>query len=384
MNRDRLIQFASELVQLPSVLGNEGPCAERVAEEMRALGYDHAEVDEVGNAVGTIEGEAGPGPAVLYDGHLDTVDVQPRDAWARDPWSGAIEGDRIWGRGSSDMKGAVAAMVHGAAAIPRGELHGSLHVSASVSEEQIEGAALRPVIERLRPSYVVIGEASELRLVHGGRGRAELKLHARGVPSHASAPHLGRNAVLEMQKIHAQLEAAELPVHEAMGPGILCLTDIISDPYPAHSVVPSGCTSTWERRLVAGDTQEGVLADMRSAIEAAGVEADVTLARAQLETYTGHTFDEPKWYPPWLFELDEPFVRAACAALEEVGLEPSPSCYQFCTNGAYSAGWAGIPTLGFGPSDEKLAHTTDEYLEIEQLVGAAKGYEALGRALTLL
>ena len=381
LDHDRLARFAADLVRIPTVLGDEGAAAERVAEEMRALDFENVHVDPVGNVLGTVAGRAGSERSVLLDAHLDTVDVQPRDAWSRDPWSGVIADGRLWGRGSSDMKGAMAAMVHGIATLDREALGGAVTVCGSVSEEQIEGAALQTVMERAQPDFVVIGEASELTLVHGGRGRAEIRLTAHGKPSHASAPHLGVNAVHEIERIHARLARVELREHPLVGPGVLCLTDIISDPYPAHSVVPSACTSTWEQRLIPGDDRESVIATFEEAARAAGARATVELSRARLTTYTGHAFDEPKWYPPWLFDTDEPFVRAARAALGAAGLPTETSCYQFCTNGAYSAGRAGVPTVGFGPSTEELAHVTDEYLELDQLLGAARGYAAIAAAL---
>ena len=109
-NDQALIDFTCALVRLPSVLGDEALVAEQVSREMRRLLFDHVEIDADGNAVGVIRG-LGDGPVVLLDAHMDTVDVLPADAWSRDPFGAEVADGRIYGRGSSDMKGALAAMV---------------------------------------------------------------------------------------------------------------------------------------------------------------------------------------------------------------------------------------------------------------------------------
>jgi putative selenium metabolism hydrolase len=381
LSDDALIEMARALVRIPSVLGDEKRVAELVADEMRRLGFDTVEIDATGNAVGVVEGSAA-GRTLLCDAHMDTVDVLPREAWRHDPFGGEIEGDRIYGRGSSDMKGALAAMVHAAAGLDRERLAGRVVVSASVGEELIEGAALRDVMERHSPDYVVIGEASELDLVRAGRGRAELVLETKGEPAHASTPRLGVNAVHLMTRVIEQIERLEMPTHPFVGSGVMCLTDMISVPYPAHSVVPSGCRATYERRLLPGETKDGLMTELEAACARAGAEdTAIRLATAEYETYTGVVWSEPKWYDPWELAEGHELVQGALAGLRSAGLDPKMASYQFCTNGAYSAGTAGVPTIGFGPSRETLAHVVDEYVEISQLIEARRGYTAIAEAV---
>lgn len=378
---DALVAFARALVRTPSVLGHEADMASRVHDEMQRLGFDHVEIDDAGNVIGIVVGHA-DGPTLLFDAHMDTVDVIPREAWSHDPFGAELENGRIYGRGSSDMKGALAAMAHGAATLNRRALAGRVIVSASVGEELIEGAALRVVMDRHQPDFVVIGESSTLNLVRAGRGRAELVIETRGRPAHASTPERGVNAVHTMRRVVDQIEGLRMPSHRFVGLGVMCLTDIISVPYPAHSVVPSACRATYERRLVPGETREGLIGEIRAACEraeAAGTK--ITLATATYETYTGVRWNEPKWYPPWELAEDHPLVRTARDGLLKAGFTSSFGSYQFCTNAAYSAGSAGVPTIGFGPSVEHLAHVSDEYLEVEQLIGACRGYVAISEAV---
>jgi acetylornithine deacetylase/succinyl-diaminopimelate desuccinylase-like protein len=206
---------------------------------METLGYDRVWVDGNGSAIGIIAG-ALPGPTLLVDAHTDTVGIAPGLPWLHDPFAAAIEGGALYGRGVVDMKGALAAMVHGAAGADRSRMAGRVVVSASVLEEYLEGAALRAVMDVVNPDFVVIGEPSDLKLVHGGRGRAEIRLETIGRPAHSSSPHLGRSAVLDMLQVIAAMERTPMPVHPILGQAVQALTDIISDPYPGISTIPAG------------------------------------------------------------------------------------------------------------------------------------------------
>lgn len=372
-----LVDFTCALVRTPSVLGDEGPMAERVAAEMDRLGYDRVEIDEAGNAVGVVAGRDGS-TTLLLDAHMDTVDVVPREDWSHAPFGGELDLGRIWGRGSSDMKGALAAMVHAVGGLDRSLLAGNVVVSASVGEELIEGAALRTIMDRHEPDAVIVGESTDLQVARAGRGRAEFVLETRGRPAHASNPQQGLNAVLRMLDVVRALEGLEMPRHPFIGRGVLCLTDIVSVPYPAHSVVPSGCRVTYERRLMPGDTRASVLGELRGACELAGVpDTRIELATTGYTTYTGVEWDEPKWFPPWELPVDHDLVTVALEGLRAIGQQPVLTAYAFCTNAAHSAGVAGVPTIGYGPSREGLAHVVDEYVEIKDLLRAADGYAAI-------
>jgi len=171
MNVERLIAFTQALIRQQSLSGEEGAAVALVLAEMRALGFDRVWADENGSAVGVIEG-AQPGPTLLLDAHCDTVGIAPGSTWTRDPFGAEIDGGYLYGRGAADMKGALAAMIHAAAAADRSAMAGRVAVSATVMEEVFEGGSLRAVMDALRPDFVVIGEATELNLNRGGRGRA--------------------------------------------------------------------------------------------------------------------------------------------------------------------------------------------------------------------
>ncbi|MBW7883802.1 MAG: YgeY family selenium metabolism-linked hydrolase [Caldilineaceae bacterium] len=376
IQRDRLISFTRDLVRLPSLSGEEDRVAARVQAEMEALGYDRVWTDANGSVAGIIEG-ARPGKTLLLDAHTDTVGISPGVAWQHEPFGAEVDGDAIYGRGAADMKGALAAMVHAAAASDRSRLQGRVVVSASTMEEVLEGVALQAVMEQTSPDFVVIGEATDLQISRGGRGRAEVHLTTTGRPSHSSAPQLGRNAVLDMMRVIAAVEKLELSTDPLMGPAIFALTDIISEPYPGHSVIPSICKVTYDRRLLPGETVAGVLAPLSTQHELAGIDLKAEIGIGAYRAFTGAQLRCEKFFPAWLLPADDPYVATALGALHAIGLAATTSAYRFCTNAAYSAGVAGVPTIGFGPATEADAHVVDEHLALDDLEAAARGYQAI-------
>jgi acetylornithine deacetylase/succinyl-diaminopimelate desuccinylase-like protein len=201
------------------------------------------------------------------------------------------------------------------------------------------------------------------------------------VPAHASSPRAGINAVTKMFDVAREIERLPLPADDLVGPGVFCLTALISDPYPAHSVIPSACYATWERRLLPGEELEPLLTELVGACARAGApDTEVRLATTDVTTWTGVVWREPKWYPAWRLDPADHLVSAALDALRAAGMEARPTAYQFCTNAAWSAGVAGIPTLGFGPGTEAQAHVVDESVAVDGLERAAIGYRAIAEA----
>ena len=377
-----------ELIRQPSCSGQEGGAAAALENYMRAKGFDQVFMDKYGSVTGSILGSR-PGPALLFDGHIDTVPVPDASAWKRQPFAGDMADGRIYGRGASDMKGAVAAMACAAAGIAREvgrDFAGSLHVAGVVHEEIFEGVAAREISARVKPDFVVIGEASELNLKIGQRGRAEIVLETMGVPAHSANPDKGINAVHSMIRLIRETDAMVPGEHPVLGKGVSVLTDIISTPYPGASVVPEYCRATFDRRLLVGESREGVLAPYRRAVERLAAadrafKGAAGFARGREKCHTGAYIEGERFFPGWLFDPGEDFVQKALAGLGAAGLSPALSHYSFCTNGSHYAGEAGIRTLGFGPSRENLAHTIDEYIEESQLHGALDGYMGMARGL---
>jgi putative selenium metabolism hydrolase len=382
--RNEVLTLAQRMLRTSSLTGQEAGVAQVVVEAMRSYGYHDIKVDDWGNVIGTIKGQ-GTG-SVLFDAHLDTVPWKP-EQWQHNPLGGEVADGRIWGRGASDMKAAAAAAIVAVGRLARSPEVGTVHVCCTVCEEPAEGPALVKVCREFKPAAVVIMEASELKVNIGQRGRAELVVETTGKPAHSSTPHLGINAVWAMAALLAELRALALPTDDLLGPAVLEVTDVISSPYPGLSVVPYQCRATFDERLLVAETPEGVLARVQAVIDRLSaadprVQAAVRLAETPLRTYTGAEFTHRAFAPAWKTPAGSPLVRTALAALQETGQNPVLSKYSFCTNGSGSAGILGIPTIGYGPGRESEAHISDEYLELDQLYGAAEGYLALALALS--
>lgn len=379
---EALVDFTLRLIAECSPSGSEGRVAKLVTDEMERLGY-RVEVDELGNVTGTTE--AGTGPCLLIDSHTDTVGVTDPDVWTYRP-TGQLVGDRIYGRGAMDMKGPLAASIYGIAMAKDRLKRGKVVVSASVAEELVEGPATEVVAKRVQPNYVIICEATSLNLARGQRGRAEIKVQTFGRPSHSSRPDLGVNAAQAMVVVAEALQTFQPPTHPILGEGILVLTDIISRPYPGLSVVPDSCTATYDRRTLPGETDESVLAPIRETIIRALSESEATgtadIAEDDFETYTGAQIQAPNFAPAWFFNEDAEIVQQALIGLHRAGINAELRHYAFCTNGSGTAGRLNIPTIGFGPGDESLAHRADEYISVDNLVMAARGYAAMAEQLT--
>jgi putative selenium metabolism hydrolase len=380
MDIEQLIEFTQAIVQLPSFSGEEAAVAQRVADEMRSLAFDQVYTDENGSVIGIIEGTQ-PGKTILLDAHTDTVGISPGVPWEYEPFGAVIEDDAIYGRGAADMKGALAAMIHAAASLDRSQLRGRVFVTATPLEEVLEGVALQPIVERYQPDFVIIGEPSDLNLVHAGRGRAEVHLTTVGCPAHSSSPQLGRNAVLDMMNVIAAVEALPMPTHPLMGPALYALTDIISDPYPGHSVIPSICKATYDRRLLPGEQAETLLAEITSHPAIEGIDVRAEIGVGTYTAYTGTQFVTEKFFPAWQLPADDWLVQRALSGLHSCGLPSQLSAYRFCTNAAYTAGKANIPTIGFGPAKESDAHVINERLRLADLQAAARGYATIIQAV---
>ncbi|MFN8495213.1 MAG: YgeY family selenium metabolism-linked hydrolase [Caldilineaceae bacterium] len=373
MDIESLIEFTQALVQQQSLSGQEQTVAQRVQAELQALHFDRVQVDENGSVIGIIEGQQ-LGKTMLFDAHTDTVGIAPGVPWNHDPFAAQITDEAMYGRGTADMKGALAAMIYAAASVDRAKLRGRVVVSASTLEEVLEGVALKTVMDQVHPDFVVIGEATEFNVNRGGRGRAEVHLETVGRPAHSSSPQLGRNAVLDMMKVIATLDKLELPSDPLLGPAIMALTDIISDPYPGHSVIPTLCRATYDRRLLPGETPAAVLATIQNHPDLHGIELHAKIAQGEYQAYTGATLRSEKFFPAWTFAEDDWFVQRALQGVTRSGLSPKLGAYRFCTNAAYSAGVAQVPTIGFGPARESDAHVVDEHLRLSDLRAAAYGY----------
>ena len=375
--RGNVAAFLSDIVKIPSLSAEEEAVAARIAAEMEKVGLDEVRFDGLGSVVGRI----GSGPRVLaLDGHIDTVDVGDPEAWDKDPYSGDIEGGRVYGRGSTDQKGGVAAAVYGAKVIRDLDLLGdyTLYVTGTVMEEDCDGLCWQHLIreEGILPEAVVLTEPTDCVINRGQRGRMEIKVETSGLSAHGSAPDSGVNAIYKMQPIIAGVEQLneELAPHDFLGKGTVVLSGIWSRS-PSQCAVADGCGMSLDRRLTVGEDKELAL---RQISELAGADqAEVSLYTYERAAYTGKVYPTEKYYPTWLLEADDPVIQGAHATYEALwGGDAPVSKWVFSTNGVAICGMHGIPCFGFGPGEERHAHAPNEYNTIDQLEKCVAFYAA--------
>ncbi len=372
--KGRQQQFLADLIRIRSYTGAEKDAVERSLQELREVGCDEVWMDTAGNALGRM----GHGSRlILYDAHLDTNEVADEDEWPHPPLEPVVENGAMWGLGASDCKGGVASIVYGAAILKtlRLEADFTLIVMGATLEEDAEGFALRSLVERdgLRPEIVLLAEATDLSLRRGQRGRCEVHVRTTGKSAHASQPQMGQSALLKMLPVVRALEDmnAGLPTHPIFGQDTQVVT-LIDGPHTPNSV-PSWCEVTVDRRLAPGETMGEILDGIHRVVGPLG--ADARIPDQRVLTHTGQRLDGPSFFPGWLLDERHPLLdagKATCAALWQS--PPRVGVWRFSTDGAYSAGEAGIPTLGFGPQEERFVHSAEDQVDLTKLEKAAAFY----------
>lgn len=382
------VDLLQQMIRTLSLPGHEGELASLVANEMHDLGYNEIRIDEVGNVLGRIEGR-GQAPALMFNTHLDHVDVGDPAGWPHPPFGGEIHDDRVWGRGAVDIKGPMAAQVVGVARLLAGERPpGDVWVTAVVQEE-IGGVGARHLAETLPPiPIVVVGEPSHNTLRRGHRGRTELVAHISGRSVHASVPERGVNPLFALGLFLGGLETLKMPTDTDLGPSTVAPTLLRTDQTSAN-VVPGEVWQTCDWRNIPGQSGEDARA-MLQAVAArvlsenpahAESEIDVVIPVIERRTYTGLERPIPGANPAYILPADHPAVVAAEDICREVLKEVRPTgVWQFATDGGHFAE-AGMAPVGFGPGDEFLAHTVNEHIEISALEEAMAVNEALARNL---
>jgi putative selenium metabolism hydrolase len=377
-----LVRFLREMIVIPAESLHEGDRCERVKREYEALGFDEVFFDKLGNVIAKM----GSGPlTILMDGHIDCVGVGDPKAWGFDPFQGKHERGKVWGRGAVDELPAVACMAYAAKiAMDQGLLEDvTLYLSATVMEEDCDGYCLLHLIEKegIRPDVVVLGEPTDLNVYRGHRGRVEIAIDTKGVSAHAAHSERGVNALYKMAPIILDIEALNqrLLEDEFLGKGSIVVSSIECTTASLNAV-PDSARITLDRRMTAGETVDSVLAELR-ALPRLG-DATIEVLTYDVTSWRGERAHQEKFYPTWVLPEDHALVQGVVEATGAVlGTQPKISRWGFSTNGVASMGRHGIPTVGFAPGLEELAHTTEEWVAVDDLVRATAVYSMIPQFL---
>ena len=380
-----IVQFLRDLIAIPAESCQEGPVVARIRQEMEKVGFDEVRVDPMGNILGRI----GSGKTVIMmDSHTDTVGIGDPKEWAWDPYKGKVEGGYVYGRGSCDQRAGMASLVYAGKIIRELALTGdyTLWVVGSVQEEDCDGLCWLYILKEdgIRPDCVVITEPSRLNIYRGHRGRMEIEVHLRGKSCHASAPERGDNPIYKMSRLVEEVERLNTRLKDDafLGKGTIAVTEIRSLS-PSLCAVPGACSVHLDRRLTAGESKESAVEEVRAL---AGAEnAEVEILTYDTPSYTGLRYPMEKYYPTWVLEESHLLAQAAIATFSGLwDREPVVDKWTFSTNGVGSMGLMGVPSIGFGPGEEDVAHSVIERVPIGHLVEAAQFYAAFPQVFTAL
>jgi putative selenium metabolism hydrolase len=375
--RDYTAQNLSRLVKIKSLSTREKDVQIELRRQMEEAGFDEVKTDGLGNVIGRI----GTGKKILaIDGHMDTVDIGNINNWTFDPLGGEIKNGFVQGRGSVDQKGGPAAFVTAGRILKELNFNNDLTIYfvGSVIEEDCDGLCWKYIVEedKIKPDFVISTEPTNLNIYRGQRGRMEMQVHFYGVSSHGSAPERGKNAIymasgaaLEIGKLNDRLKYDEF-----LGKGSVTVTEIISKS-PSLCAVSDYARIHIDRRLTTGETKETAVKEIEELVRE--YNAKVELLNFSEKAYTGVEYGMEKYYPTWMISSGHPLVVEGVKTFKELfGKEPLVDKWMFSTNGIMTCGVYKIPTIGFGPGNEVLAHAPDEKVPVSDLVAASAFYAA--------
>jgi len=368
---ENALAFAQDLIRIPSLSGKEGEVASRILMEMRDLGFSDVRADAIGNAIGTIRGTQGGAP-VMLNCHMDVVAEGDHEAWEHPPFAAAVADGHLHGRGSMDIKGPLALQTI---------------VAHTVFEER-GGWGMERLLEsgEVEPAAVITGEATQGDITTGHRGRAEVEVVLRGLAGHASAPERAKNALDLVPPVLEALKdlAGRQEEDPVLGRASLVATGIDLLP-ESRNVVPDEVVVVVDWRVLPGSTDEELLEQVRDVVSrgmpevTAGMGVEVRMAKQHQVAYTGLSELRDLFSPGFLMDADDPIIRAAAGAVGERsgGGRAKVRPWTFATDGGWSCGVFGIPTLGFAPGEERFAHTNRERLDLEEARWAFSRYPEL-------
>ncbi|MBN1682385.1 ArgE/DapE family deacylase [Candidatus Bathyarchaeota archaeon] len=408
--QNEVSEIASGLVKLNSAHpdGKTVDCVEYIRKYFDEKGieyYIHAKEDNKPNIVGVLKGQSKK--KILWVGHLDVVPVGEIDTWTYHPFSGKIIDGKVWGRGSSDMKGSCAAAMVAARILSKQKsIPNTVEFWFTADEEIGGGAGARWLSEtkKLNGDVCIIGDGNgggykNPSIDLGCKGGAGTKLIARGKTAHGSTPYLGDNAIMKLLKVipyiykigdyklklPAELEKtfkvstkfymaeASTPLQKKavkklfFYPTVAC--NIINGGVKTN-VVPDYAEADFDIRLSPGAKVSEVRAEIERLVKEAGIPG-VEVDKTRIRTPTNSKMDSAGYYESPNSEFMEKLSLTIKKATKK---KPKTKILTGGTDGVSTSKIAGIPSLGYGTSLTGKAHQPDEYITIENLVLGIKVY----------
>jgi succinyl-diaminopimelate desuccinylase len=350
--------------------GDVRECAGIIAADLERRGLPAEILEEkpgVANVVSRLEGRE-KGKTLIWNGHFDVV--PPGEDWQEDPFSGDTRDGYLYGRGTSDMKSGLAAMVTALGALKKAgaPFHGRIVLQAVGDEETGSENGTGFMIRRnigAGAAFAIVGEPTDLAVSIGNRGLRWIEVLVKGRASHAGRSHLGANAIQAASRMIQELHRLPLKGHHPL----------FEIPHPSLSVtliqggtkiniIPARCSFSIDRRMVPGETTESVLGEIEEIVRKNTEEGILAEVRV---THSG--------WDPYAIDPEFPAVRGLCQSVEKVLGSPARiKGKSGCTDASHLFHRAGIPSVCFGPGLEDMAHAANERVSLGKVIQAAKIY----------
>jgi acetylornithine deacetylase/succinyl-diaminopimelate desuccinylase-like protein len=360
-------KLIGELVALPSVNPAFLPPGHRDAGETRVAQFIAAVAARAGLAVdfqkvapgrSNLIARMAPGgkikQRILLAPHMDTVAPS-----SQDQFHPRVTGGRLYGRGTCDTKGSIAAMLTALRLLARSQRRPAsteIIFAGLVDEENAQAGSRALAASGFRADLVIVGEPTRLQIVTAHKGSIWLSIETRGKAAHGACPELGKNAVHEMARVVDWLETDYARLlrrrrHSLLGRATISVGSINGGTQP--NIVPASCVASADRRTLPGETEKSVRDELRRLLRRQGLKAALTSQKVASCL-------------PMETDPNLPLVRTL---LKLAGQSKPCGVNFFCDASVFAR--AGIPSVVFGPGDIAQAHTADEWVELKSVERAA-------------
>jgi putative selenium metabolism hydrolase len=363
-------QNLSDIVKIKSLSGEEKEVIEKIESILKKENFDEVWTDGFGNLIGRI----GKGDKIIaVDAHIDVVDTGDLSLWDFEPFSGEIKNGYVYGRGSADQKGGAASMITAGKILKDLGFDGATILFVfSIMEEDCDGLCWNYIIEKdgIKPDLVILTEPTDGKINIGQRGRMEIEIEFKGISAHASAPERGINAVRNASETVLKIDKLnkKLKKNKFLGKGSVAVTEFISSS-PSLCAIPDYARIHLDRRLTLGEDKRSVIKELKDIIPKG---AKIIILEYNKRSYKGEIFGQEKYFPTWMIDEDSKIVKIAKNTYRSLfKRNPVIGKWTFSTNGVSICGRHKIPAIGFGPGEERFAHSPNEKIPVKELVKAS-------------
>lgn len=392
VDQEALVALASELISIQSDGGNEAGAQQYTAGVLEGVGMDvetwpidmaalsrheafSEEVTHV-DATGVVGSLGGDGPTLMLNGHVDVVPAGDPSEWTSPPYEPEVRDGRLFGRGSCDMKGGLAAAIHAVDAVSRAgvDLKGRVLVTPVIGEEDGGSGTLAALLHGIRADAAVIPEPTGLSVVPASAGALSFRIHIRGLSAHGAVRHEGVSAIEKLPVVQRALNKLERdrnarPVDPLFGwlktPFAICAGRVRGGDWPSSE-------ADWlelEGRygIAPGEDPAKARAEFEAAIAEAATEDDWLSEHPPRVEWWGGQF------LPGLTAADDRIVTTVATALSDTSRRaPVVQGMPYGCDLGLMDRVGSIPTVVFGPGDVNAAHRPDEFVPVDELLECAR------------